>query len=31
MGGRKLMCQYGPVFFQLSLWKGGLRMRVKGM
>lgn len=31
MGGRKLMCQYGPVFYQLSLWKEGLRKRVKDM
>ncbi|MBM6870446.1 VanW family protein [Pseudoflavonifractor phocaeensis] len=31
MGGRKLMCQYGPVFYQLSLWKEGARKALKDM
>lgn len=31
MGGRKLMCQYGPVFYQLSLWKEGVRKALKDM
>ena len=29
MGQRKLFCEYGPVCYQLSLWKEALRKRVR--